>query len=128
MKLGNERGLTLGELMIAVTIIGILMTIAIPLYADILARSRVAQAQADLRTIASAVSTYSAHVGAPPATLDSLTATAKNARDEVVGPFMASIPKEPSGWSTYAAGYSADPAAGTFTLTATGDGRTITVP
>ena len=65
-KMGNQNGFTLIELMIVVAIIGILTAIAFPLYANIQARARVAKAQADARTLASAVVVYSAHTGSLP--------------------------------------------------------------
>ena len=122
--MGNQKGFTLIELMIVVAIIGILTAIAFPLYANIQARARLAKAQADARTLASAVVIFSAHVGTLPAALTNLS-VATTVGGITAGPFVSPIPTPPAGWGAYTY---ASVAGGTFSITTTGDGATVTVP
>ena len=122
----RERGFTLVELMVVVAVIGVLATIAIPLFANVQARGRLAKAQADSRTLASAVSVYGAHMGRIPSTLAQLTSVSTNALGQPGGPFMASVPTPPGGWASYA--YSPNVTAGTFTISTSGDGTTVSLP
>jgi len=111
---GNQRGFTLIELMIVVAIIGILVAIAFPLYANLQARSRVAKAQADTRTIAGAIVVYAAHVGVMPAAITDLTSSQSNPQGIWAGPFLSNTIAAPQTWAAYTYTPGAN---GTFTVT-----------
>ena len=120
----DQRGFTLVELLVVVSVIALLTTISLVLFANVQSRARLAKAQADTQTMASAVGAFQAHMGQVPAVLGDLTVTQTNISGQVAGPFMAADPAPPAGW---AYGYATGGPNG-YTITAVGDNTTITRP
>ena len=127
---GTQRRVRLAELIIVAATLGILASIAIPLHANAQARARIEQAQADMQMLALGVRKYADHMGTLPAALTALLRPAVNDRNQRAGPFITTVPMPPYGGTpAWGAAYTYTPSStGTFSITATGDGTTITVP
>ena len=125
----GQGGFTLIELIIVLAVISIVAALAVPLYANEEARARVAKAQAQIRTLACAVNLYAAHMGMLPPALTVLSSAAVNGLNQSAGPFVSSVPPPPWGGSPAWGAYTyTSSTAGTFLITATGDGTTVTAP
>lgn len=68
----GEQGFTLIELMIVMVIIGILAAIAVPMYVQSVRHAREAVLREDLRTLRSAIDSYTVDKQKAPQTLDDL--------------------------------------------------------
>lgn len=84
-KTGRSAGFTLLEMMIVMIIMGVLMSIALPIYNTSLTKSREAVLRQDLFTLRSLISQYTLDKQKAPQSLDDL----------VQGGYIKLIPKDP---------------------------------
>ena len=90
-RLSNRKGFTLVELLVVISIIGILSAIAIPKFTGATETARGAKIQADLRSIDSAIQIYKAQN----------PNTTANASSVLTTTFFAAVPNPPVGaWKT----------------------------
>jgi general secretion pathway protein G len=100
-RLRGERGFTLIELMIVMTIIGILTAMAVPAYLRSVNKAKEAVLKEDLQVMRHAIDSYTIDKEKAPQSLD----------DVVQGGYLKMIPKDPitSRTDTWIVGQSDDP-------------------
>lgn len=81
----TRSGFTLVELLVVMSIIALLLTIAVPRYLNSVERSKEAVLQSDLRTMREAIDKYYGDHAKYPSSLDDL----------VTGKYLRSVPEDP---------------------------------
>ena len=85
MKRMGQGGFATLEVLLMVTVMGILAAIAVPRFTDVTARANTAKVQADLTAIDTAVSVYNLRTGDYPNNVSALV-TSKDLQDNVTPP------------------------------------------
>ncbi len=96
----NKKGFTLTELMVVVAILGILVAVAAPIFNSVTDTSKQAADEANVRTIQSAITMYSASAGVQAADIDNTSAHVTNTTTGVFS-YLAdkAYPESPYGLS-----------------------------
>lgn len=95
MKLNNEKGMTLIEIMIVIAILGGLMAILAPKFLGQKDKAGVGQAKIQMGQIANALSMYYNDCGKFPQSLDNLVTEDANCSSWGPEPYMKSSPVDP---------------------------------
>jgi general secretion pathway protein G len=99
----GERGFTLVEILVVITIIGMIMALVGPRVLNYLAESKVKAAKIQIESLSSALDLYYLDVGRYPSTSEGLTALAQRpgAVQSWNGPYLrsGSVPNDPWGHS-----------------------------
>ncbi len=113
----KERGFTLIELLIVVAIIGIIAAIAIPNLLNAINRGRQKRTMADMRSIATAIETYSVDYGFYPKSM-----TAANIENYITPTYIRTLPQADAwrtGWN-----FESDSAGASYTIISYGKDST----
>ena len=96
MRAGRQSGFTLIELMIVVTIIGVLASIAVPVYRDYTIRTRVSETASVFAPIKAEIALFFSERGTLPFSLTSMPRVANNF-SSFEGEYVAGLGIEPLG-------------------------------
>ena len=86
-----QAGFTLVEIMVVIVILGLLATLVVPNVIGMSDEAKVAKAQTDVKSIASAVTLFRTKKGKLPQSLEELTQT----DDKGTGNWLPELPKDP---------------------------------
>lgn len=116
-RLSREAGYTLTEMLVVISIIGLIAAVVTPNIIGHLGRSRAKTAQMQLETVAAAVETYRSDVGSYPSTTGGLAAllSEPGGVDGWTGPYLKNAKQLQDPWGH------------TITYALANDGRTFTV-
>lgn len=96
-----KKGFTLIEILVAVTIIAVLVSIGVVSYASVNKRSRDAKRKGDVEQLRSALEMYRADIGSYPNTGSGSWTDASGLSATLVTPYLPAIPSDPKSTQTY---------------------------